>query len=431
MTRLPSRARVRSAMLRLAPEARTAALPLPERSPRLPDAPEILLIRPDHIGDVLFTGPAVRRAREAWPDAVLTLLVGPWAKPIADRLPELDRVVTLEFPWFDRRARGAPWRSYQLLRSAANELRTAGGRPYDAAIVLRDDDYWGAWLAARSGVPVRAGHSDAGVSLFATHVLPARLRPRHTAAANIALVDALAGRAPSIAGPRDAPLELRLTGADQAQAARLLEPLRSVAGAATPPEERGLIAVHPGSGAAVKRWRPSAWARVALELAAPGDAIVLTGGEVERGLTAEIARLIEAEQAGMPRLARAAGDTGVTGARGSTARLVLDLAGRTDIGSLAAVFARCRLVLGPDSGPLHVASAVGAGTVHLYGPADAARFGPWAPAERHRVVESRLPCAPCGRLDWPDASDHPCVRVIDADEVLAAARSCDASAHVL
>jgi heptosyltransferase-2/heptosyltransferase-3 len=109
----------------------------------------------------------------------------------------------------------------------------------------------------------------------------------------------------------------------------------------------------------------------------------------------------------------------------------VDLTGRTDLGTLAAVYARCRLVIGPDSGPLHLASAVGTPTVHLFGPADANRFGPWAPAERHRIVTSGLPCAPCGRLHWPDISDHPCVRVIETDAVVAAARSCGTKAEDL
>jgi heptosyltransferase-2/heptosyltransferase-3 len=156
------------------------------------------------------------------------------------------------------------------------------------------------------------------------------------------------------------------------------------------------IAIHPGSGAAIKRWRSGAWAELIHALTAPGEPVILTGGGAERELCAAVADC--------------------------TARPVVDLAGRTDLGTLAALFARCRLVLGPDSGPLHLAVAVGTPTVHLFGPASAERFGPWGSAERHRVVAAELPCAPCGRLDWPDPADHPCVRTLEVARVIGAAR---------
>lgn len=394
MTDLSTRTRVRTALLRLAPEAGQAGHLDPRRPPEMPSGPEILIVRPDHVGDVLFTGPAVRCVRAAWPDAAITMLVGPWAAQLASRLPGVDAVRTLTFPWYDRRGRGAPWRSYGQLRREAQGLRTEGGDPFDVAVILRDDDYWGAWLAARAKVPLRVGHSDPGVGRFVSHALPDQGRPTHTAAANIALVGALAGLPPSNPSPEAHTLELRLLPADEERASSLLEPLAGTE------RDRGQrpIAVHPGSGAAVKRWRAAAWAHSLAQLTAPEETVIVTGGEAERELSSELAAHVE--------------------------RPVLDLTGRTDLGTLAAVYARCRLVMGPDSGPLHVATAVGTPTVHLFGPADAARFGPWGPDSRHRVVEAGLPCAPCGRLDWPDTSDHPCVRVIEARAVIDAARSC-------
>ena len=95
------------------------------------------------------------------------------------------------------------------------------------------------------------------------------------------------------------------------------------------------------------------------------------------------------------------------------------LAGETSLGQLAAVFARCRLVLGADSGPLHLAVAVGAPTVHLFGPVDPALFGAWGEPHRHVVLQARffdLPChnRPCNRLDYTAAElpQHPCMQTI-------------------
>jgi heptosyltransferase-2/heptosyltransferase-3 len=91
---------------------------------------------------------------------------------------------------------------------------------------------------------------------------------------------------------------------------------------------------------------------------------------------------------------------------------------------LAAVYRLCALVVGPDSGPLHLAVAVGAPTVHLYGPVHRRTFGPWGSPQRHAVVTSDWACVPCNRLDWPERSlaEHGCMRDIGVEQVLAAAR---------
>ena len=94
----------------------------------------------------------------------------------------------------------------------------------------------------------------------------------------------------------------------------------------------------------------------------------------------------EAEMAG--RIA-----AGIPGAR--------SLAGSTGFGALGALFRRCRVVVGADNGALHLAAAVDAPSVALFGPSDPAVYGPWGDPERHRVVASPWPTAPCGRLDLP------------------------------
>jgi heptosyltransferase-2/heptosyltransferase-3 len=87
---------------------------------------------------------------------------------------------------------------------------------------------------------------------------------------------------------------------------------------------------------------------------------------------------------------------------------------------LAAVYRRCALVVGPDSGPLHLAVAVGAPTVHLYGPVDRRTFGPWGSPQRHVVITSDWGCIPCNRLDWSERAlgEHGCVRDITVEQVL-------------
>ncbi len=77
--------------------------------------------------------------------------------------------------------------------------------------------------------------------------------------------------------------------------------------------------------------------------------------------------------------------------------------------------------MGSDSGPLHLAVAVGTPTVHLFGPSDPALFGPWGDPSRHVVLFSQWRCAPCGKFDWSDLVEHGCVRDISEEVVLKAA----------
>jgi heptosyltransferase-2/heptosyltransferase-3 len=159
-----------------------------------------------------------------------------------------------------------------------------------------------------------------------------------------------------------------------------------------------LVAIHPGAGAAVKQLPPGHWAAVATALYQSANArLILTGGPAEKPLTHAVA--------------------------GRTVAPTLDLAGETTLGQLAAIYQACDLVLGSDSGPLHLAVAAGAKTVHLYGPVPAAKFGPWGDPARNVVVQSPFVCAPCDRLDWPAHALplHGCLAAITPEEVIAAA----------
>jgi len=100
------------------------------------------------------------------------------------------------------------------------------------------------------------------------------------------------------------------------------------------------------------------------------------------------------------------------------------------VGQLAALLGRAQLVLGVDSGPLHLAVAQGTPTVQLFGPTDFRIFGPWGRLARHIVIASTQRCPscpiiPCGHLDFSpeELPAHPCVRLIKEQEVSAAINS--------
>jgi ADP-heptose:LPS heptosyltransferase len=354
----------------------------------------LLLVRPDHLGDVLWLTPALRALRQRLPDTAIAVAAGPWSRPILASNPDLDDLLLIEFPGFERRPKRSPVAPYRLLAAEARRLRLWG---FDTALVLRDDHWWGALLAATAGIPRRIGYRHPDVAPFLTASLPLAGN-EHAAVGNLRLADALirqAGLPPLLDStmppvPTDFPLVLIPGEADERHAAGLL--------AALPADGRPLVAVHPSAGAPVKLWDEGRLAAVADRLAAEFDArIVLTGGPGDVPMTGAVA------------------------ARMTTDR-PLDLTGRTDVAALVALYRRCALVLGPDSGALHLAVAAGAPTVHLYGPADPVKFGPWGDPARHRVVRAGMRCARCGDLALSRPRGAACMLAITVDEVIDAAR---------
>ena len=161
--RLPLKHQVRRGLLRL-----VAGLPI------LPIKAEgvnrILLIRPDHLGDVLLTTPAIHALRAALPDTEIHALVGPWSANVLASYPEIDLVLTLPFPGFSRRHPKDNWRSpYRIAWDSARHLRHIG---YQSAIIFRPDHWWGALLAHLAGIPERVGYDLKDTAPFLTHKQP-------------------------------------------------------------------------------------------------------------------------------------------------------------------------------------------------------------------------------------------------------------------
>lgn len=353
-----------------------------------PHVGRILVIRPDHIGDVLLVTPALRLLRQAFPDSEITALVGPWSEAVLANNPHVDCILTCNFPGFDRSQRRSGVRAYQQLWQDAQWLRN---EDYQLALNLREDFWWGAALAAFAGIPYVWGFNVPECAPFLTQTLPAK-GDEHQAASNLRLAQAAAAIVAEIEDV-GTHLQFDFTIEDEQAAGAMLH-------AAELPSHAKLIAIHPGSGAPVKNWAASGWHAVGNMLAQDSDVhFLVTAGPAERILAQEAA-------AGLPR------DRTI-------------LVEQVSLGVLAALYARCALVMGPDSGPLHLAVAVDTPSVTLYGASDPARFGPWGPTERHRTVVSSIPCRHCGYLALPVAAlpHHPCMQFIEPAAVTAVAQA--------
>jgi ADP-heptose:LPS heptosyltransferase len=357
----------------------------------------VLLIQPDHIGDVLLATPAIANLRALLPQAELTALVGPWGAPALANNPHLDAVATCAFPGFARHEASPCPHPYALLWQTARHL---SHQRYDAAVVLRPDFWWGAALTALARIPTRIGFDLAPGAMAYSHHAPVFPRSEHAARRSVRLAQ-LAGHVFGASAvrneeiePASHPLVFTLAPTDREWATAWL------AGQGLDPALCPVV-VHPGSGAAVKWWPARHWAAVITVLAQATGAPVVIGGTPD-------------EAPAVARLRDLAGTTVQT----------LACTQHMTLGHYAALLERARLVLGVDSGPLHLATAVSTPTVRLYGPTDPAVFGPWGPPEWHKVVTSGLPCAPCGRLDYlpSELPAHPCLRLIMPEMVVQAAQ---------
>ncbi|MCC7447829.1 MAG: glycosyltransferase family 9 protein [Anaerolineae bacterium] len=358
---------------------------LPSPLLQKPKRGTILLIRPDHLGDVLLTTPTIQALRQSSrlpKDAQLVGLVGPWSSEALAAYPELDLVLTLPFPGFTRKPKESYLAPYMQAFQWARKVRQLRA---EAAIILRPDHWWGAMLAYLAGVPRRIGYDLPDVRPFLTHALPHQ--PDHTVMQSLRLVEWWTGPI----NRRDVRLSFPVADADR-------QYINTLLAASGVPALRPIVIIHPGAGTPLKRWLPEHWAQVADRLADRLDAtVVFTGSDREHTQIWQVMNKMRH--------------------RG------LSLAGDTNVPQLAALFARAVVALGPDSGPLHLAVASGTPTVHLFGPADPAEFGPFGDPTRQIVLTSDIGCRPCRIIDWPgdDPANHPCIRDIKPQQVIEAA----------
>lgn len=358
----------------------------------------VLLFRLERIGDLLMTLDALGAVRRRLPDAELRLVVGSWSAELAGLIPSVDHIETLDVPWLARE--GAPSTLGSLVAQAARWRRQA----FDLAINFEPDVRSNALVAA-SGASLRVGYVSKGGGAFLTDPHPYDPSLHVTANALRLVERALppatedADRAGVRPAPdRGAPVGRAPTGALDIPRAARDRAGRLLAGG----DGRGqLIGLNPGAGRAVKEWPPQRFAAAAARLSQQVQAtFVLLGSAAERSQADAVSRALPA------------------GIR------FIDLVGKAPLVDLAAVLERLALLIVGDTGPMHLAAAVGTPVVAIFGPSDPRRYAPLgAPAA---VVHADLWCRPCNRVRRPPArcrdATPDCLAGVSVDVVVEAAR---------
>jgi ADP-heptose:LPS heptosyltransferase len=329
----------------------------------------ILLLRLERVGDLIMVLEAIAMVRAMAPDAVIDLVVGSWNRALAGLIPSVSSIEILDVPWIAREGSGLSWRA---LVARAKAWRS---KHYDLAINF-EPDIRSNLLLALSGAPRRAGFvSGGGGAVLTVGVAPdsrAHIADNAKALVARALTPApvsvaqgfLSAEALAKAG---SPVKLNIPEHARRRAAELV---------GTPKHGAPLVGIQPATGRRIKEWDPIRFAELGAEIARTrGASVVLIGSIGDKPV-------IDAMRAAWPP------DVPFT-----------ELSPDADLILLAAVLERLSLFITGDTGPMHLAAAVGTPVLAIFGPSLPSRYAPLS--QRSRIVRIDIHCSPCNLMRQP------------------------------
>jgi heptosyltransferase-1 len=329
----------------------------------LPTPHRILIIKPSSLGDVTHALPILHLLRRRYPEAKISWLVAPYCSGLLEGHADLDEVIL-----FDRRRFGTAWKNPAAGLDLIRFKRDLRRRRFDWVIDLQGL-FRSGWLAWFTRAPVRIGFANARefAWLFYTHRIPIATMEQHAVERYMRI--ALA------AGCEDGPIEFPFVVGESDRAV--------VAGMSG---DEPFAVLLPGANWATKRWPIEKFAALVEPIRERfGLRCIVAGGPD----TIELGKSIPG---------------------------ALSLAGRTNLPQLVALLEKSCLVIANDSGPMHIAAALGKPLVTIFGPTNPIRTGPYGRPES--VVRVDIPCSPCYSRHCSHTS---CLRWLGIEPVLATA----------
>ena len=334
----------------------------------MPEYPRILIIKPSSLGDIVHALPTVAALRGKYPQAHIAWLVKRQWAGVVERAEGVDRVWPVDgglTGWLSQ---------VPALRAAAFDL-----------VVDLQGLFRSAAMARLTGCSTRVGFANGreGSPLFYTRRVPVATPEMHAVDRYLVVAAALGATVRPVPAAR-----FRIRSDDNEAARRLLHAHGLAPG-------DGWIAMNVSARWPTKRWPLERFAAVADELQGEGAGrVVLIGGPDER-----------ADAESLKTLMRTA---------------PVDLTGRTAPGLLPALLRSASLLITNDSGPMHVAAAVGTPVVAMFGPTSPIRTGPYGPG--HVVLTHGVPCSPCFSRVCRNRIHLECLTGIAPHQVLSAVR---------
>lgn len=330
----------------------------------------ILLFKLRYIGDVLMTTPAIRLLRKYYPNTHITMVVNKGTEDVVRYNPHINRILTIDREGVKK----SP--IYKSMSNNLEFLKTLRERRYDISIDFASGDR-AAYLSLLAGVPYRIGFKSGEgwrrVILNRIIDVPNNV---HTVKRYLLILEEALGLK-----TEDTAMELYTEKGDDDYISQWLKKNCI--------EGKKMVVINPGGRYWFKRWQTGKWASlIDLIQGKLGVPVVITGAGREK----EDIRTI---MAGMKTQA-------------------YSIAGQTTVLELASLLKMAALYIGNDSGPMHIASAVGTPVVALCGPTDPSVWGPWG--EGHTVISRYVSCSPCKVTDCV-VEKGKCMELITVDEV--------------
>ena len=333
---------------------------------------KILVRATNWVGDAVMSVPALQALRERFPDAKISILARPWVSGLYGREPFCDELIPYEAP--------KGWQGLGDKLSVAAQLRA---RNFDCAILLQNA-FEAAALARMAGIPVRIGYARDGREWLLSQPIPVPRpdeTPRHQRFYYLELL-----KRAKIIDSYETDGVIRLAGASAA-ANTGRERFRQVSISGP------VIGVSPGAAyGGAKRWLPERFAQAAVHIARERDATVAVFGAKEEFQICEAVR------------------QSVIALDGRS----MNFAGATSLADFIEMAAACKAFLTNDSGPMHIASALGIPTVAVFGATDHVATGPTGLLSR--IVREPVDCSPCLLRECP--IDHRCMTRVTAERVV-------------
>jgi heptosyltransferase-2 len=321
------------------------------------------------VGDSIMTIPALRALRRILPDASITLAIRPGTKGIFSEVDFIDDVLV-----YDRRN----------VLSVFGQVREWKRRQFDLAVLFQNA-FEAALIPFLAGVPIRLGYATESRQAMLTHPLPLPdwRSSKHEVFYYLYLITALEQSLfrTSTMCEAEPDISLSISESRKAEASELLR-------SSGVTEEKSVIAICPGSiNSRAKRWPAESYAALADRLIEDSRQVVLIGSKDETDVTNEVTSRMRHQP--------------------------VVLTGKTTLDQITAVMGLADLVVTNDTGPAHMASALGCSTIVIFGPTNPLTTRPFSP--KAEMIRHPPDCAPCMLRDCP--IDHRCMTAITVDEV--------------
>ena len=332
----------------------------------------ILVIKLSSLGDIVHALPAVSALRQRFPHSRLSWLVKDVWAPILEGNPDIDEVLAVNVS----------------LRNWPAVIRTLRSGLFDLVV-----DFQGLFRTGIFGAITRAktrvgfARAREGATWFYTHQVPLsedtprswRLLEVHAVDRNLAITEFLGGKSSTPV------FHLPQLSADRLAIETLLQ-------GANVQDHEQLIALAPWTRSIIKSWPHRRFLDLATELVQwPNVRVVLLGGPSDMSAAEAFIML--------------------------ASRGLINLVGKLSLRQLPLLLRRMHLLIGNDSAPLHLAAGVGTPVLAIFGPTHPKATGPY-PLKNHVVLQTELPCSPCGNRRCVNPNNLECLQSISVDEVL-------------